>query len=289
MGRAVQQNGGEEKMAGGINKKNVVLLVVALLLGVGGTVGAKTFIEATLEAEKKKLAPKEEQAPTMVNLVVPSSDLPAGIVIDVNMISARPVPVDWAPADAVTPDNYEAILGQRLKIDVPAGKPILFSYIIGGLAPTLSEVIPEGKRALTLPVDNISSVSGFLMPGDNIDLIMNYTQNGVKYTRPLLENLKVLATDSFLETKQTELGATANNGRISTITVAVTAEDAKRLIFARDNGQITAVLRNPNDNEALADRYMTMSRLFSKQTKVPPRVKPKPQPKGVEFIIGGSE
>lgn len=172
-------------------------------------------------------------------------------------------------------------------VAIPKGKPILFTYLSGGRSPTFSGIIPEGKRALTMPVDRISSMSGFLVPGDDIDLLISYKISGKKILRPLLQNVAVLATDTRLNVDKSEMG-TANSGRISTITIAVSGEDSKRLIFAQQQGKITAVLRNPDDDENLSENTMDMKRLFHEDRPAPKRViRPKKKRAEIEYIIGG--
>ncbi len=124
----------------------------------------------------------------------------------------------------------------------------------------MEDFIPERTRAITLPVDTVSSVANFIRPGSHIDIVLtasadslgllalgNEEQNGSEIvTMPIMQNLRVIAVG-----KDFTLGSDSNS--YSNITLNVTPEEALLLIQARTMGTLTFMLRNLNDKQINTD------------------------------------
>ena len=161
-------------------------------------------------------------------------------------------------------------------------------------------MIPPGRRALTIPVDDESSISTMLKPGDLIDLMVTLQSAEKTATVPLMQGVKILATG-----KQTDVNneVTDTTG-YTNITLDVSAEDAKNITLAASLGRISAILRNPND-QVMSDTSSFMQLINTQkgqQTKnalptVIPVVKPdlKPETKtnnnhsGFNIIYGNKD
>jgi pilus assembly protein CpaB len=264
--------------------KNVVILLGALLLGGSGVFLAQDFLEAKAEEYRARYDNQSE----MVEVVVPKRDLIKGTHLTPADLAKRKIPTKFAHRDSVLEQNFRNALGQRVAFDVEAGKPLLWAHLESGGSATFSGIVPNGMRALTVPVDRISSISGFLQPQDRIDLLMTYKPGREEETVPLLQNVLVLATGQI-----TEMDTRFGEGReraYNTVTLQVTPDDAKRIILAQKAGKLTAVLRHPEDNDEMSKAAMTVAKLIEKEPRpvrryTPP--KPAPRKKGVEFIIGG--
>jgi len=197
---------------------------------------------------------------------------------------------EYVDTHSVTANSFEVAEGQRLDFDIDAGTALLWAHLEGGLSPTFSGRVPDGMRALTVLVDEINSVSGFLQPQDRIDMLFTYGSGQKQITRPILEDLKVIATG--VQTVVDKAGHTGQRG-FNTITVQVTPVDAKKITLAQQVGSLTAVLRNPEDETAPDARPMTLASLIGADTGAV-RVKPTARPPksinkkpAIEFIIGG--
>ena len=226
-------------MAYRINKNWIVLLAA---LGVGGLAafGAKTYLSnqmAEIEAREKNKA--------MVQLVVAKTHLEKGSVVSPAHFAVRQVPKEWAHSGAITPEQFARAEGARLAYPANAGEPILWAQLEGQKAPTFSARLSQGRRAVTVPVDEISSLSGMVEPGDLIDVVVSIKKDNRNFTFTLLQSVSVLATGTKASQQDTDPEGRARH--FTTITLDTTPEDAKRVIAAREVGRVTALLRAPND------------------------------------------
>jgi len=266
------------------NKKSRAGLLVFLLsigLGLVGMYYSRTYIEDKVDYYKTQL----EKTEPMVEVVVPGRRLLQGEVLRQQDLLIRQVPVTYADENALLEANYADAVGKELAFDIDKGKPLLWAHLEGGRARTFSGMVPAGARALTVRVDEINSISGFLQPGDRIDLLMTHGLSAQNVVFPLIEKLEVIATGL-----QTRVDRNANGARrsFSTITVNVTPEDAQKITLAQKLGKLTAVLRNPEDVDSLLTPPMTAARLLNKPAKKKPIAKRKKEKKpGIEYIVGG--
>lgn len=227
-------------MAYKINKNWIVLLAA---LGVGGLAafGAKNYLSgqmAEIEAREKNKA--------MVQVVVAKSDLPKGSPLTAETVAVRAIPKEWVHSGAITPEQFGRTEGSLLAYPAQAGEPVIWAQLEGQRAPTFSARLTAGRRAVTVPVDEISSLSGMVEPGDLIDIVVSIKHDKQNFTFTLLQSVAVLATGT--KSSQQEKDPEGRGRSFTTITLDTSPEDAKRVIAAREVGRITALLRAPNDN-----------------------------------------
>lgn len=264
--------------------KNIAVFGTALALGGVGVYTANDYINNTLAEEKRILAEQHRQE--TIKVVVPKVSLAKGEVITEQHLSLRSIPVEYAHTDSVRESNYADALGQRLAYGVEVGKPLLWAHLELGKNGTFSSMLDDGRRALTISVDEINSLSGFLQPDDKVDLFLTYTENGNRVTRLLMPQLRVIATGTLTRTPEDGKMSTTNYG---TLTVDVNPKEAERLIYAQSAGSITATLQNPEATLAkLNNNATSMANLFGEKPKAKPRRKPKKRD-GIEYIIGGAK
>lgn len=269
----------------------LIVLGVAVALGGCGAYLANTYIKEEIASAKAQLGTKE----SLVQVVVPRKDIPRGARVRPEDMAVRELPASYVHNSAVTEDNFQVAEGQRLSYDAEQGKPLLWAHLDGGRTPTFSGRVPEGLRALTFPVDQISSISGFLQPKDKIDLMLTYRPGKEEITLPMLDGVLVLATGTrTVVDKGGDGGETERT--YSTVTVQVTPEDAKRIILAQEAGKLTAVLRHPDDAAELPKTAMTVAKLAGtpptpvRKNPLPPKVEVKKVDEtkpSIQFIIGG--
>jgi len=232
-------------------------IIVALVAGLAAILLLNLYIGSLQESLQPSLTP----------VVVAARQLPAGTVLDAKDIAQAMRPTDALPKLAVKWEERSLYLGQRVDLPVPEGDYVLANYF-GGIATTaqrLSEKIDAkaNQRALTIPVSAQTSLERSIRPGDRIDLLLTYTKTeaaapGSKVpagggavgaakvvTSPLLENVYILSTGQF--------GIVSIGGNYSTITILVSPDEAKLIIWAMRLGEMSIILRNPKD-VALGDR-----------------------------------
>ena len=235
---------------GKLDRKKMVLLV-AVIFGVSGAIGANYYLNRTINEIKR-------QESVTASVVVAKSELPAGSMITSDTVSVREIPLEWAQSGAVKPENFESIENATLKEPMGKGEMVMWSMVekVGDQA--VSAVVVKGRRAVTVPVDEISSLSGMLQPGDLIDLVVTVNNGDQAISFPLLQQVRVIATGSRMRAITEEDGG----AQYSTITVDVTPEEARKIIAARDGGQLTAMLRNPGDRQPIGAYRLGMNDLL---------------------------
>lgn len=263
--------------------KHVLMFVVSLGIGAFGVLYSKQYIEDQIDYYKAQLDKTED----MVTVVVPIRKLLRGDRITSDILKLREIPAQYADSNSVGEYDYDVALGQRVGFDVDKGRPLLWAHLEGGKSPTFSGQVPAGLRALTVRVDEINSISGFLQPEDRVDLLLRHGSGDDQEIFPLIERLDVIATGEQTDVEKNGSGITRS---FSTITVQVSPVEAQRITLAQSVGQITAVLRNPEDESPLAGGTMNVNALLGiapEPVKRPVRRKRVVEPT-IEFIVGGS-
>jgi len=225
-------------------QRSWVLLIVALGLGGLSAFGVKRYIEQHVaEVEERS------KAQSTVQVLVPKSDLVKGAILSPEVVAVREVPSMWAHSNALTPAQFDRIEGQALAYPAVRGEMLLWSMLEGQRPPAFSTRLPNGRRAITVPVDEVNSISGLLQPGDRIDLMVSAKKEGKSYLFPLLQNVTVLATGS--QAAVSADGKEGGKNSFSTITLDAAPEDARRVLAAREVGKLAAMLRSPGDSTVL--------------------------------------
>ncbi len=253
--------------------RNWLTLAGALVMG-----GIAVFLSNKLLHDyKAKIDAQLRGSHTMVKVVVAKRDLQRGSPIGVENFSLREMPADYVHASALRPNQFDQYVGQRLAVGLKRGEPLLDAHLESTNA-VFSATLPKGQVALTTEVDEVNSISGMLRPSDHIDLILTAHSsrgNGVDTTFPLMSNVEVLATGQVTRKRD----GTNQPRTYTTITMALTPEDADRVVVGKHSGKLTAVLRNPEDTRPNSTVAMGIDQLL-------------PKPKGkihhpVQYIVGG--
>lgn len=226
-------------MAFKINK-NWIVLLAALGVGALAALGAKNYISsqvADIEARDKDKA--------MVQVVVAKTDLAKGSRLSAQSVATRPMPKEWAHSGAITPEQFGRADGAVLAYPANAGESLIWAQLEGQRTPAFSARLTAGRRAVTVPVDEISSLSGMVEPGDLIDIVVSVKKDTRNFTFTLLQSVTVLATGT--NASQQDKDPQGSSRTFTTITLDTSPLDAKRVIAAREVGRVTALLRSPND------------------------------------------
>ncbi len=238
-----------------VKKSNPLLLLIgAAFFGIVAVVAMITYLnnkEGELRLSIK--GPKIDK----IEVVVAKEDLPRGVKVGYNNMMTRVIPIEFVHPSAITLANFDRYDGKILTEDLPSGKPLLTSFVAKTFPKDFSDTIPLKRRAMTIQVDDLNSISGMIRPGNYIDIFALLSKkempSGQDAVVPVLQNLEVLATGNDPATEHEEslyiMSRSENVGRkkYNTITVNVTPEDAALLSMARDKGDLIALLRNRND------------------------------------------
>ena len=227
-----------------------MFLGAALLAGAA----AFWFSHLYLKNQEEKLREKVEGSNQgTVEVVVSKDKLQAGSIVSGATMAIGRLPKAHVTARFVTAAGFGAVQGHALVRDKASGEPLLVDDVGGGVVERFSDLLKPGERAVTLEATELNSDSGLLLPGDHIDMFLVSKQQGgaeeSKSLLPLLEDVHVLAAGEEALHAQDQKYQTLNerNSHYSTITVAVSIDDAEKLVLARKDGDLAYLLRNSTD------------------------------------------
>jgi pilus assembly protein CpaB len=183
-------------------------------------------------------------------VIVAADDLQVGARVEEHDIKVITIPASDMPSGA--PRRRSDVIGHGVIIPITKGEFILPNKLAGENAGSgLPALIPPGMRAVSVRVNEVVSVAGFVTPGTRVDVLLTGTPgaNGEEETTTVLQNVAVLASGHTLE--RTSTGEAQNT---AVITLLVTPDDAQKLTLASQQGHIQLALRNPLDtrNEEVA-------------------------------------
>lgn len=151
-------------------KSTVPLIAGAVGFGVVAALLAMLYLNAKEAQLKEKY---EQDQAQMVRVVVANKDLRKGQEITRAHFSARKIPNDFVHDDVIFPDEFDRYVGRALVANLGRGKTLLKSFMNDDFPRDFSDVVAKGKRAMTITVDDINSIGGFLRPGNRIDIFVN--------------------------------------------------------------------------------------------------------------------
>ncbi|MGO3126223.1 MAG: Flp pilus assembly protein CpaB [Advenella sp.] len=223
--------------------RNALLLLAAIAAGLAAAWFARRYIQDHIRA-------LDEQAKVRtVSRIVADFDLPEGLRLERLHLAVMQVPASWVPSGSIAPEDVQSIEGKVVTTAVRKGDILLRANLASQRHEAFSQKVRSGRRAITMPVDAINSVSGMLVPGDLIDLYVSFEYRRKRITAPLLQGVLVLATGS--DSQPSGVGDESVQGTaFSTVTLDTAPEEAARLVAARQAGTITALLRHPSDVKA---------------------------------------
>src|ERR1700691_3269587 len=178
-----------------------------------------------------------------VDVVVAANDIQVGARIEEHDVRLVKYPAASLPAG--TPTKRSQVLGRGVILPIARGEFILPSKLAPENAGAgLPSLIPPGMRAVSVRVNEVVSVAGFVTPGTRVDVLLTGTPGagGEQETTTVLQNVAVLASGHTLERTATGEAQTTD-----VITLLVSPDDAQRLTLASSEGHIQLALRNPLD------------------------------------------
>ena len=217
-----------------------ITLVLLLALAAGGGLAYGTY------SYMQNMQVKTVSLPTRP-VVVAATDLELGAALRADDLRVVQWPESAMPMGAFA--NPDEIVGRGLVMPVIQNEPILPMKLAGKDAGSgLPVVIPEGKRAVSVRVNEVIGVAGYVLPGTKVDVLATAspTQNREDTTTKLvLSNVQVLAAGTKLE----QDGEQGKPVSVNVVTLLVTPEESEKLTLGATEGKIQLALRNPLDKE----------------------------------------
>lgn len=218
------------------NKRFFIVLTGALLFGVLAAVSVSRYLSSA-QAYSKNLN----------QVAVAKVAIPLGTKIVAEQVTVVQFPKESTPDGAF--DNVEKLVGRVAITNISAREPITDSRLAPeGTAGGLSAVIPEGYRAMTVKVDDVVGISGFIMPGTLVDVVVTIDpaeKAGMQdpVSKIVLQNIKVLANGQNIDKPDDQREANS----VKAVTLQVTPEQAEKLALAATEGKLQLMMRNSVD------------------------------------------
>jgi pilus assembly protein CpaB len=216
-----------------IKRRVLPMFAIALLLGLGAAWMANGWIQARIEPA---------EAGTATTVVVAALEVPFGTKIESSHIRLAEWPIGSLPEGAFT--STDEVVGKIAKQAFFPGEILLEGRIaehLGGS--TLSSIIEPMKRAITVRVNDVIGVAGFLLPGNRIDILATRKEGKRAHTRTVLEDIKVLAVDQTASPEKDKPVV------VRAVTLEMTPKDAEILVKSTQEGTLQLTLRNPLDKK----------------------------------------
>jgi pilus assembly protein CpaB len=214
-------------------RRGVILVIVSLGLGILAAMAANNWLQGrmvtTVQADVSTVA-----------VVAAAMQIPYGTKVTARHIKILQLPEGAAPPNAF--DSLETVEGQVARARIEVGEILIASrFVEHNQGSTLSALVAENMRAVTLRVNDIVGVAGFLLPGNRVDVISIRGGKKGATSEVVLSNVKVLAVD--------QTTATERNDPVIVRAVTLELSPAKALILvtAEAKGAIQLTLRNPLD------------------------------------------
>ncbi len=226
---------------------NLVILIVAVILGGLAAFLAKSWLQShSSHAIAQKTVP----------ILVANDTLPFGAPIAAKDVRQVDWPTQSSPEGAFA--NFAELTksGRRITLSpFVRDEPIIASKISApDQRASLSTVIEKGKRAVTVAVDDVRGVAGFIFPGDFVDVVLTRTENSngpQNFSEVILQHVKVLAIDQMAGQRQ-EHPTVAK-----AVTVEVDPDQALRILLAANIGKLSLILRQPAEVALAPDAKVT--------------------------------
>lgn len=232
------------------------IIPLALVTALLATLGAYSY----LQTQKRAL---EQNHAAMLPVVIAKIDLPAGSKLEESLLEARLFPAALAPEGSFK--QISELAGRIVKSDIYAGEALLASRLAAeGSGGGVSAVIPPGMRAMTVAVNVVSGVSGFILPHARVDVLATVSATLDKEessTTTILENIEVLAVDQTVTPKDDDPIT------VKSVTLLVNPAQAEKLALASSEGKLQLVLRNTADQQTTVTAGVSLKELINKNER----------------------
>jgi pilus assembly protein CpaB len=245
-----------------VRKNTIVMVGIAVVFGLLAVFVAQGWLNYQADLSRRTVAPAPKAVATRT-IVVAAGPMRFGAHVTSDNLRE----VSW-PEEATPAGTFSSIAdlmsgGKRIVLaSIEKNEPILRTKITGpGQKATLSAVIQDGMRAVTVRVNDVEGVGGFILPGDHVDVLLTRQQertNGMNDV--VIQNARVLAVDQLAD------DAADRPTVVKAVTVEVDTVGAQKIALAASLGNLSLMLRRAGEQHMDATRRITTSDLS--QTEV---------------------
>jgi pilus assembly protein CpaB len=222
------------------NKRLIIAIAGAVICGLLGVLAVTRYLSRV-----------EQYTRDLGNVVIAKREIPLGAKITADHVTLAPIPNGSAPDGVFR--KLDEVVGRVVIQPIGLRETITNTKLAPeGTGGGLQAVIPEGYRAVTVKVDDVVGISGFVMPGSYVDVVAVVTpqsQEGAQSQGPIskivLQHIKVLASGPKIDSPENQREPTS----VKAVTLMVLPEQAEKLVLAANEGKLQLVMRNYADEE----------------------------------------
>jgi pilus assembly protein CpaB len=243
-----------------VRSSTIIMIAVAAVFGLLAVFMAQSWLNSQAEARLKSLEAQKTKPSAAQTLVVASRQLRFGNELAPGALREVAWPIDALPQGGFKTIQELLASGKRVVLTaIEANEPVLASKITGqGQRATLSAVIGEGHKAMTIRVNDVDGVAGFVLPGDRVDVMLSrQLDKGSAINDVVLKDAKVLAIDQLADERTDKPSVS------KAITLEVDIAGAQKLALAAQIGTLALALRKAGDSAPTASRPITLADLMN--------------------------
>lgn len=244
-----------------MSARTLTLIALSLILGLGAAWMANNWLSAKLNA-----SPDDN----LQAVAVATVEIPFGQMIEAQQVTLVRMPKGTVPDDAF--DATDKVVGKIATFAMLRGDILREARVaehLGGS--TLASLIESDKRAISVRVDDVVGVGGFLLPGNRVDVLATKKVGGNgsdSESKTILEDLRVLAVDQTASTDKTQPVV------VRAVTLEMTPKEAEVLVKAMSEGHLQLALRNPLDDQKKPEPKVAVAPKPAGPVPVPAASKP---------------
>ena len=241
-------------------RRPIVFVILAAM-------GAMLAAIVVFSAIRKRESEVQRAMAHTVEVVVAANDIALGARIEPAAVKLVRWARDSVPQGAYT--DPQAVAGSFARNQFVANEPIVASKLFLGekTAGVMQLLIPAGMRAMSMPVDEVSDIAGFVAPHTRVDILVAVAGTGpgeASFSRIVLQNIEVLAVAQEIEHVKDQPEV------VKVVTLLVTPTDAEKLTLASREGLLRLAMRNYSDAKIVATRGIGLTDLLHEGGGAPP-------------------
>ena len=235
----------------------IVMIGFAVVFGLLAVFIAQAWLNNQASMQAKNFEANKKSV-AMQTVVVAKQPLRFGTELTASMLQEEPWPVASMPAGAFTKISDVLHGGRRVVLTaIEPNEPVLSLKITGpGERATLSALVKPGMKAVTIRVNDVEGVGGFVLPGDRVDVVLTrQIEKGSASTEVVLQNTRVLAVDQSADERAAKAAVAKS------VTLEVSTVEAQKVWLASSVGNLSLLLRKAGDVAETKSRKITLNDL----------------------------
>jgi pilus assembly protein CpaB len=231
--------------------KNRFIFILAVLFALAAAFGTFKYMD--------NLKKTYQVSGNFAQIAVARQKIMARTLISEDMLDFKEMPAEYVLPGSIV--DVKDAAGKLAKGDIYPGEPILSGKLVARDDPAagLSSKVKPGKRAVTIPVNNVTALHGLINIGDSVDVMVTFNTQGEQKaaaTSTIIQNVPVLAVNKSLDS------VGASKEELQTLTLMVQPEEAQQVALALQQGSVQLMLRSPEDAGAVPLPTIKLERLI---------------------------